>query len=97
MKYPHLSQLIEGYLNQDSAYFADTPEGVVDVFKNEVAPKYVQRVRVDIARFLQDHQGALDEAFEAAYGFEFNPRRRGTTAEAFLRNLDRQLQGNGKP
>jgi hypothetical protein len=92
-----LDTLIKGYLNQDYAYYADTIEGVVEAYLKQVEPKYAQRVRVDIARFLHDHQGKLDEAFEAAYGFDFNPELWGLTAETFLKQLDRQLQGSAEP
>jgi hypothetical protein len=97
MTYPHLDTLIKGYLNQDYAYYAETIEGVVDAYLKQVEPKYAQRVRVDIARFLHDHQGKLDEAFEAAYGFDFSPELWGLTAETFLKQLDRQLQGSAEP
>jgi hypothetical protein len=97
MKYPQLDTLIKGYLNQDYAYYADTIEGVVDAYLKQVDPKYAQRVRVDVARFLHDHQGKLDDAFEAAYGFDFGPELWGLTAETFLKQLDRQLQGAAEP
>ena len=97
MTYPHLDTLIRGYLNQDYAHYADTIEGVVDAYLKQVERRYAERVRIDIARFLHDHQGRLDEAFEAAYGFDISPGLWGLTAESFLKNLDRQLQGAGEP
>jgi hypothetical protein len=92
MKYPHLDTLIKGYLNQDYAQYADTVEGVVEAYIKQVDNKYTQRVRTDITRFLHDHQGRLEQAFEAAYGFDFSPALWGMTAESFLKKLDQQLQ-----
>lgn len=96
MKYAHLDTLIKGYLNQDYAYYADTIEGVVDAYRRDASAEHVQGLRTDIANFLRDHQGTLDQAFEAAYGFDFGPELWGLTAESFLKNLDRQLQGTGE-
>jgi hypothetical protein len=97
-KYPHLDNLIGGYLNQDYAYYADTLEGVIDAYIAEEGPEQVQRVRGDIARFLHDHQGAaLEQEFEAAFCVDFDPKLFGLTAEAFLKKLDLQLQGSDGP
>lgn len=97
MKYPHLENLIGAYLHQDYAHYADTIEGVIDAYKEDATAEQGQRVRVDIANFLQDHQGMLDQAFDAVFDVDFNPRLWDLTVETFLKNLDRQLQGNGKP
>jgi hypothetical protein len=97
MKYPDLENLIGAYLHQDYAYYADTIEGVIEAYKEDATAEQVQRVRVDIANFLQDHQGKLDQAFDAVLDVDFNPRLWDLTVETFLKNLDRQLQENGKP
>jgi len=97
MKYAHLDNLIEAYLNQDYAYYADTVEGVIDAFMKDASSEQVQLVRVDIANFLRDHESTLDQAFQTSYGFDFNPKTWGLTAETFLKNLDRQLAAADSP
>jgi hypothetical protein len=92
-----LDTLIKGYLNQDYAYYADTLEGVIEAYKDDAAPEQIQGLRAEIARFLADHQGTLDTAFEVAYGFDFGPELWGLTTESFLIKLDRQLQGAAEP
>jgi hypothetical protein len=97
-KYPHLDNLIGGYLNQDYRYYADTLEGVIDAYIAEEGAEQVLRVRGDIARFLRDHQGpTLEQEFEASFCADFDPRLFGLTGEGFLKKLDRQLQGSPEP
>jgi hypothetical protein len=69
---------------------------VVDAYKQDATTEHVQGLRADITHFLRDHQGTLDQAFEAAYGLDFGPELWSLTAETVLKNLDRQLKGPGK-
>lgn len=97
MTYPELDNLIGAYLNQDYSYYADTLEGVIEAFKEDATAEQVQLVRADIAHFLRDHSHDLEQAFEAAFCRDFDPKLWGLTAESFLKNLDRQLQSTGSP
>jgi hypothetical protein len=92
MKYPSLGTLIQAYLSQDFEHDAETAEGVVDVYRKQATADHVARLRADIAAFLAQERSALDEAFDVAFGFDFDPRAWGMTAESFLRMLDDRLQ-----
>lgn len=69
---------------------------MVDAYRRDASAEHVQGLRADIANFLRDHQGTLEQAFEAAYGFDFGPEPWGLAAVSFLKTLDRQLQGTGE-
>lgn len=89
--YPALGNLMGAYLNQDYDMYADTVEGVIDCFLKDSNRAEKVTLREDIARFLRDERGDLDAAFAKAYGFEFDPKLWGLTAETFLRQLDVQV------
>jgi len=92
MPFPHLDNFIGAYLNQDYAYYADTVEGVIDVYRAEFDRADIDTLRQEIAHFIREHPDDLDEAFHAAYWYDFDPTLWNMTTRQFLDLLDARLR-----
>ncbi len=91
-KYPQLDHLIGAYLNQDYEISGDTIDEVVACYAKDRTPSDHQVLLDDIERFSHEHEHDLDEAFVAAYGFDFDPALWGLTTAAFFVELQRMLR-----
>lgn len=83
-KYSQLDTFIQGYLNQDADYWADSVEGVVLAYARDANIAERAELLDDLSRFSADHAGRLEEAFHDAYWFDFEPKNIGKTVPEFF-------------
>lgn len=86
-EHPHLRKLMGAYLNQDFDLIADSIEGVIQYYRRCSSVAEVEGLMADIRGFLEAHPEDADAAFEAAYGFDFDPRLWGHSAKSFLETI----------
>ena len=87
--YPVLSNVVIVFFGQDYDLFGDSLEKLMNCAINDSSPEELTRLRDDIARFFENHKEDLDAAFDKAFEFDFDPKLWDTTADSFLRQLDR--------
>lgn len=51
-EFPALTELFSGYLNEDWDTLGDTVEAVVDLFKTEQEPEFVEQARAEVGTLL---------------------------------------------
>ncbi len=86
--YNQLNDLFATWLNQDYDLIADSIEGVLAEYIKGNDLQTIIALRADIACFIAENAGRLDDAFEAAYGFDFSPKLWGHNTESFLTLAD---------
>ena len=91
MTHKSLDHLIKTYFNQDYDLIADTTEGLIADFLATSHPRTINSVRADIRSFLRKPADSIEAEFHKQYGFDFEPRLWGLTAEEFLRKIDSLL------
>lgn len=91
--HPQIDALIGAHFNQDSAYIADTLEGLVDDWKRTHHPHEHAALCAEIDAFLAAHPADADAAFDAAWGFDVDPATWGHDAASFLRRVAERVRG----
>ena len=81
--YPALRALLGGWFHQDYALEGTVPE-IMAKFAASAWPEEIVAVKEDIARFLLDHSGSADTAFEGL-GADILPQGWGMDAGTWLR------------
>jgi hypothetical protein len=94
--YTQLDLLVQGYLNQDADYWADSVEGVVLAYARDANSAEQAELLDDLERFCVDHSGRLEEAFHDAYWFDFEPKNIGKTVPEFFDTIRKTLAEAGK-
>ncbi|MEX3855832.1 hypothetical protein QF001_006721 [Paraburkholderia youngii] len=89
--YPQFYALFGGYLNQDSDLWGDTLEEIVSCFKRDSSPEEIQDTLAEIEKFRQEAGEKLDEKFDEACGYDFDPVLWGYTTSTFFDELARIL------
>jgi hypothetical protein len=86
--YNQLNDLFATWLNQDYDLIADSIEGVLAEYVKGNDLKTIIDLRADIASFMAQNKERLDQAFEEAYGFDFDPKLWGHSAKSVLMLVD---------
>lgn len=89
--YPHFNAFFGGWFHQDYHYEGDSVEEIVAAFRRSATLNDLRMVRHDIAAFLRDHDGSIDEAFEREFQPDVDPRAFSGTTRAFLEAIDQAL------
>ncbi|MFE5894823.1 contact-dependent growth inhibition system immunity protein [Streptomyces sp. NPDC056462] len=91
--YPHISYLAQSYFHQDFDLEAETPLGVVQVFRDGESADTVEALRAEIVALLESEptEEALANIWLDEAGAEYDPRFEGVTLRDWLRSMAETL------
>ena len=90
-RYGHLADFLASWFHQDFDLNGGTVSEVVAAYRAVTPAAEQARLGSDIERFLEQHRGDTEEAFEAIFAPEVRVSTLSGSAEAFMREIEAAL------